>query len=104
MDLVLRGAIKDPRASGAVIHAVKVSGDLRHARVWVRLIDLEPSEARKKELIAALGRAGGFLRRELGPRLRIKHTPELTFVWDDTAERAARVETLLEEIREEEER
>lgn len=103
MDLVLRGAVKDPRARGAVIHAVKVSGDLRHAKVWVRLAEIEPSPARKKELVVALGRASGFLRREIGARLGIKHTPELSFVWDDTAERAARVETLLEEIREEEE-
>lgn len=102
MDLVLRGAVKDPRARGAVIHAVKVSGDLRQAKVWVRLAELDPSAARKKELMAALGRASGFLRRELGARLGVKHTPELSFVWDDTAERAARVETLLEEIREEE--
>jgi ribosome-binding factor A len=103
MDLVLRGAVKDPRARGAVIHAVKVSGDLRQAKVWVRLAEIDPSEARKKELVGALVRASGFLRREIGARLGIKHTPELSFVWDDTAERAARVETLLEEIREEEE-
>ena len=51
MELVLRGAVKDPRARGAVIHAVKVSGDLRHAKVWVRLAELDPSAARQKELI-----------------------------------------------------
>lgn len=101
MDLVLRGAIKDPRAGGAVIHAVRVSGDLRHARVWVRLGEPGADEARRRQLLAALQRASGFLRRELGVRLGIRHTPELTFVWDDTAERAARVEQLLEEIREE---
>lgn len=101
MGLLLRGAVKDPRASGAVIHAVRVSGDLRYAKVWVRLTEPDPSEARKRELLAALGRASGFLRREVGARLGIKHTPELSFVWDETAERAARLERLLEEIREE---
>lgn len=101
MALLLRGAVKDPRVAGAVIHAVKVSGDLRYAKIWVRSGEIEPSDARKEELLAALRRASGFLRRELGARLGIRYTPELSFLWDDTAETAARVETLLEEIREE---
>lgn len=101
MALLLRGAVKDPRVAGAVIHAVKVSGDLRYAKIWVRSGEIDPSEARKKELLTALRRASGFLRREIGARLAIRYTPELSFLWDDTAESAARVEELLEEIREE---
>lgn len=102
MDLLLRGAVKDPGAAGVIIHAVQVTGDLRQARVWVRHTEPDADAARRKRIMAALERASGFLRREVGARLGIRHTPELTFVWDDTTERAARVEELLEEIREEE--
>lgn len=105
MDLLLRGAVKDPGASGAVVHAVKVSGDLRYATIWVRLDDPRGAdEAKRRRLMAALERASGFLRRELGARLQIRYTPELRFVWDETAERAARVEALLGEVRDEEEK
>ncbi len=100
MELLLRGAVKDPGAAGAVVHSVKVSGDLRHATVWVRDDDPRGSEeARRKRVLAALNRASGFLRREIGARLAIRYTPELRFEWDDTAERAARVEALLDEVR-----
>lgn len=99
MDLLLRGAVKDPGAAGVVVHSVQVSGDLRSARVWVRLGEPMTDETRQRSALRALGRASGFLRRELGPRLGVRHTPELSFLWDETAEHAARVEELLEEIR-----
>jgi ribosome-binding factor A len=99
MDLLLRGAVKDPGAHGVIVHAVKVSGDLRHARVWVRVGEPTTDEARQRSALRALSRASGFLRRELGPRLGIRYTPELSFVWDESAEHAARVEELLHEIR-----
>jgi ribosome-binding factor A len=101
MDLLLRGAVKDPGATGAIVHAVEVTGDLRVATVYVRLGEPNVDEARRRNVVRALARAAGFLRRELGPRLGVRHTPELRFMWDDTTERASRVEELLEEIREE---
>ncbi len=103
MDMLLRGELKDPGASGAVVHAVRVSGDLRHATVYVRRGEIETAERRRRALLGALERAQGFLRRQLGPRLGLRYTPELRFEWDDTTERAARIETILHEIREEEE-
>jgi ribosome-binding factor A len=101
MDMLLRGAVKDPGASGAIVHAVHVTGDLRIARVYVRLGVPDASDAQRRALVKALERAAGFLRRELGPRLSVRHTPELQFLWDETAERALRVEELLGEIKRE---
>lgn len=101
MELLLVGAVKDPGVQGAVVHEVIVSKDLRHARIYVRLGELEPSAARVTRLMRGLERASGFLRRELGQRLQIRYTPELKFFWDETTERAQRVEELLEEIRHE---
>ena len=99
MQLLLRGDVKDPRVQGAVVHAVKVTGDLREARIYVRLGLLDPSKKQQRALITGLSRAAGFLRRELGARLRTKVTPELSFVWDETSERAGRIEVVLDELR-----
>jgi ribosome-binding factor A len=102
MGLLLRGAIKDPGARGVVVHAVRVSGDLRHARVWIRLGEPGTVSDRQRAAVGALERASGFLRRELGARLGLRYTPELQFAWDESADHAARVEVLLGEIRREE--
>jgi ribosome-binding factor A len=98
MELLLRGVVRDPEARDACVTAVKVSDDLRHAVVYVRLLRSEVSEAARVAAVAALNRAAGFLRRELAPRLRLKHQPELRFFWDDDLDRAARIEALLSEI------
>lgn len=102
MDLVLTGGVKDPRVQGAVVTDVRVTDDLRFARVYVRLLEQDPPGRRQRELVEALGRAGGFLRREIGSRLRLKFTPELRFAWDETIDHAARIEEVLDEIRSEE--
>lgn len=96
--MFLAGAVKDPAVQDTVIHAVRVSGDLQHARVYVRFGTLEPRPARIRALMKGLSRASGFLRGKLGKKLQLRYTPTLTFEWDDTAEKAARIETLLEEI------
>lgn len=101
MELLLEGKVKDPGVRGAVVHGVRVSGDLQHARVYVRLTEPDPSEARRRALLRGLSRASGFLRREVGRRLGIRYAPELKFYWDDTAEKARRIETLLDEVRRE---
>lgn len=101
MDMFLRGDLKDPGAQGVVVHSVRVSGDLRHATVFVRRGEIETSERRRAALLRALGRANGFLRRQLGQRLGLRYTPELRFEWDDTTEKAARIEHILHELAEE---
>jgi ribosome-binding factor A len=98
MALLVRGGVRDPSAADAYVTAVQVSDDLRHARVYVRLLRAETTEAEQRAAVAALSRAAGFLRRELAPALRLKYQPELRFFWDDNVDRAARVETLLSEI------
>ena len=103
MEMLLRGAIKDPAVEGVVVHSVDVSGDLRLARVFVRHT-MPGSDARtQKRVLSGLTRASGFIRREVGARLSIRYTPELSFFWDDTAERVNRVEAILAEIRNEDE-
>lgn len=101
MDLLIRGVVRDARAEGACVTGVRVSDDLRHAIVYVRLTRPDVSEAAARSAVDALNHARGFLRRELTPRLSLKYQPDIAFAWDDTIDRAARVESLLMEIADE---
>jgi ribosome-binding factor A len=89
---VLAKDLKDPRVGFVTVTDVKTSPDLRHARVYVSVLG---SATERDESLQGLASAHGYLQRRVGSELRLKHTPELTFVLDDTAERAARLEQLL---------
>ena len=93
-DLLLR-KVKDPRIGFVTVTGVKVSPDLRHATVFVSLLE----EGRiAEETLNALGRAAGFIRTEMGRRLRFKYTPELVFKEDPTPRQAAHIEAVLDEL------
>jgi len=98
MEMLLRGDVHDPEIAGAHITSVVVTADLRLARVYVRVVGDEPTEKRQRAVVAAFNRARGFLRRELGAKLGLRHTPELEIFWDGNVDRALRVEALLAEI------
>ena len=92
-------SLKDPRIGFATVTAVRVSADLRHARVFVSVLgSLDEQAATMKGLESATP----HLRSELGRRMRMKYLPELTFELDHGVEDAERVETLLRRIHEEE--
>ncbi len=95
-DLLQREA-KDPRLAVMVsVTRVAVSADLHHARVYVSVMG---TEEEKKGLVEGLHAASGFLRRELAGRLTLRHTPELSFVYDDTMEQAGKVIHLIDQVR-----
>jgi ribosome-binding factor A len=85
--------LKDPRIGFVTVTDVKTSPDLRHARVYVSV--LGDRKARRASL-AGLESAHGFLQRRLSAQLRMKNTPELQFVLDETAETAFRLERLID--------
>lgn len=101
MEMITRGAFRDPGLASCYVTEVKMTEDLRHARVYVRSLLTEVSAADRERAIAGLGRAAGYIRRELAPRLKLKYHPELKFFWDDNVDRARRVEELLHEIEKE---
>ncbi len=84
--------VKDPRLSMVTFTDVRMSADLRYARV--RFSCLDPQRTRA-ECEAALSRAAGFLRREIGRRLRLRYVPALRFEYDDSSARAERIARLL---------
>lgn len=99
-------SVKDPRVVDAgliTVTHVRVSDDLGVARVLVALhpygeLDQKQTATKRAELVKGLGHAAPWLRRELGRALRAKKVPELRFVYDETEERAERVDALLREI------
>lgn len=98
MDLLLRGAVHEPAAKDVVVSAVRVTDDLSIARVYVRVLE-EIGPGRQDAVVSALERASGFIRRELGHRLQLRHVPSLEFFWDEVVDSGLRIESILEEIR-----
>jgi ribosome-binding factor A len=103
MNLLLSGAVHDPGVQSAVVSAVKITADLRLAKVYVRALALGADEKTKSSLIKALERAKGFLRRELAQRLNLRFAPELRFYYDESIDRGAEMEALLREIKRDDE-
>jgi ribosome-binding factor A len=95
---IIAQEVKDPRIGFATVTEVEVSPDMRHARVFVSVLG---SSEEKKEAFEALARATGFIRRLIGARIRLRHTPDLTFVYDDSIERGAQMMRLFDEIKSE---
>lgn len=93
--------LKDPRVGFVTVTDVRTSADLRHTRVYVSVLGdggaAAPEEQREASL-DGLRSAHGFLQSKLASELRLKRTPTLEFSYDDTTDRAMRVEELLDEI------
>ena len=87
--------LHDPGVGFVTITRVQVSPDLHHARIfYTRLGDA----AARKNTARALERAAGFMRRQIGQRLRLRRAPEVTFEFDESIGHQDRVEQLLREI------
>lgn len=91
--------LKDPRVGFATVTAVRITPDLRHARVWVSVFG---SEEEQKATMEGLESAKPRLRKELGHQMRLKYLPELIFELDHQIEEAVRVEELLHKLHESE--
>jgi len=92
------GDLKDPRVGFVTVTDVRTSPDLRHARVYVSVLGAgggasQPAE--REDTLAGLRSAHGFLQARIAGELHLKRTPTLEFVYDDTIDRAMRVEELI---------
>ena len=96
---IVRRRVKDPRLEGLTITGTKVSPDYQYADVHIYRLGGDPEAL--EEALQGLESARGFIRRELGGRLRIRHTPELRFHLDESIDYGDRIETLLAQIRQE---
>lgn len=86
--------VKDPRVGFVTVTAVKTSPDLRHARVYVSVLG---DEARRSESMAGLRSARGMLQGRVASELTLKHTPRITFEYDESVDRGMRISQLLQD-------
>lgn len=98
-EMLVHGEIRDPRVSLATITAVKVAPDLSFARVWVAI---PGSREEQVKAIEGLTSAAGFIRSRVAQVLTTYTAPEFRFVRDEGAERGARVDAILAEIKRDE--
>ncbi|SRR6056297_3358317 len=96
--IILR-EVKDPRIGFVSVTDVEVSGDLRHAKVFVSVYG---SENEKEETMEGLEKATGFVRKLIGERITTYHTPEIMFRYDDSIEHGVYISKLINDVRKKE--
>jgi ribosome-binding factor A len=94
--LLLTREVHDPGIGFVTITRVQMTPDLQQARVFYTALG---DDKARKNTERAIERAGTFLRRQIGSRLRLKRVPELTFLYDESIAGQDRIEQLLNEIR-----
>ncbi|MFO7995545.1 MAG: 30S ribosome-binding factor RbfA [Dehalococcoidia bacterium] len=93
---LLEREVNDPRLSRLIsVTEVTLSPDLKHAKVFVSTLG---SEINKEDMLEGFNNASGFLRRELAAHLKLRYTPQLSFHYDDSIERGARLLKLIGEL------
>ena len=95
---ILQRDIKDPRVKLVTVTDVKLTSDLRDAKVFISSLD---STADREELLVGLDRATGYIRGELGRRLQLKYIPNITFLVDDSFDQQERILHLIDQIHDE---
>lgn len=92
---MIREDLKDPRLGFITVTDVEVADDLGHAKVFVSVLgDAQQS----KDSLDALNRAAGFVRSEIGKRIRLRHVPEIVFKYDTSLEKGAHIAKLLRKV------
>ncbi|TDO89352.1 ribosome-binding factor A [Halanaerobium saccharolyticum] len=94
--IVLR-EMKDPRIGFVSVTDVVVSGDLRHAKVFISVYG---TDKEKEETLAGLQQAQGFVRKLVGERVKIHHTPEIIFRYDDSIENGVHISEIIKDLKE----
>ncbi|MCM0648582.1 30S ribosome-binding factor RbfA [Clostridium swellfunianum] len=95
---IIRNEVRDPRLTAMVsVTRVDVTKDLRYAKVFVSIFG---NEEEKKNSLNALKNSSGFIRREVGHRVNLRFTPEITIELDNTIEHGMHINALIESIKE----
>jgi len=97
ISVLLEREVNDPRLSRFIsVTEVELSPDLKHAKIFVSTLGNEIND--KEDMLAGFNKASGFLRKELASHLKLKYTPHLSFYYDDSIERGARLLKLMGEL------
>lgn len=87
--------LKDPRVGFVTVTDVEVTGDLQQAKVYITVLG---DDEQKQNTLKGLAKAKGFIRSEIGKRIRLRKTPEILFEFDESIDYGNRIESLLKEI------
>ncbi|MDR4886454.1 30S ribosome-binding factor RbfA [Bacillus timonensis] len=87
--------IKDPRIGFVTVTDVQVTGDLQQAKVFISVLG---DEEQRQNTLKGLAKAKGFIRSEIGQRIRLRKTPEILFEFDESIDYGNRIESILHEI------
>ncbi|MBL8951480.1 MAG: 30S ribosome-binding factor RbfA [Myxococcaceae bacterium] len=98
-DIFIRGQIRDPRVGYITITGVKMSPDLRVARVYYSMI---ADEKQRAETQAGLDAAKAYVRREVTSRVKLRVSPEIFFSWDGSLEEGDKINRLLKQVKDKE--
>ncbi|ABO66493.1 MULTISPECIES: 30S ribosome-binding factor RbfA [Geobacillus] len=90
--------LKDPRIGFVTVTDVRVTGDLQQAKVYISVFG---DDEQRENTLKALEKAKGFIRSEIGQRIRLRKTPEILFEIDETIEYGSRIERLIRQISDE---
>ncbi|MFD2670057.1 30S ribosome-binding factor RbfA [Marinicrinis sediminis] len=101
LSMLIQTELKDPRVGFITVTGVEVTNDLSLARVYLSVLGKDEQIA---ATLKALDHAKGFLRSEIGKRVRLRHTPVIEFRFDSSIEYGSRIEALLQEINEKDDR
>jgi ribosome-binding factor A len=88
--------IKDPRVGFVTVTAVDVTGDLQQATVYVSVFG---DSDQKEQTLRSLAKATGFIRTEIGKRIRMRKTPDIFFKFDESLSYGSKIEGLLSDIK-----
>lgn len=97
---IIERLLKDPGIGFVTITGVEMTDDLREAKIFYSVLG---NEQKKKDTKIALERATGFIQAEIGKRIRIRHTPIISFKYDKSIEYGAHIEELIKKIHQEDE-
>ncbi|RDW19522.1 ribosome-binding factor A [Oceanobacillus arenosus] len=92
---ILTRKLKDPRVGFVTVTDVEVTGDLQQATIFISVLG---DEKQKHETLTGLAKAKGFIRTEIGRRIRLRKTPELIFEFDEAFEYGNRIDTILRDL------
>jgi len=96
--VLIRTEVKDPRVPSTItVAGVEVTRDLSNAKVFVSMFDIDSDAQIQEEAVEALNKAAGFLRRQLGNKMRLRAVPTLQFRYDVVQENASRLSSLIDQ-------
>lgn len=93
--------LKDPRMNMVSVTDAHITKDLHHCKVFVSILSKMDDQEHIKDVMKALDKAKGFMKKELGSKIRMRYTPELYFKFDDTVKHAVKISSILKSINEE---